>query len=120
MAIKTVINYLWPKLEKQSEFAKDIAKICSLISDCISMHHPLVLEIRYLFCLYVSGNCWGSREKWEGIVKGYNYSLPKFANTIREDETFRKRVIQMLESEKLKLIESAENGDNSAIPRLLE
>lgn len=85
---------------------KDFLKIYSLISDLILCHHPITLDIRYLFCqqLNSKGECWGSREEWESYIKDGcdDHTLTEWLKILFTNKYFRKDVVKVLQAEKEK------------------
>lgn len=80
---------------------KDLIIILKLISDLMQLAHPIIQDIRYLFCQVLSnGRCWDSREEWDMGIRGWNYSLVNFIKVLIKDNLFRKNIIKVLLIEK--------------------
>jgi len=89
----------------------DIKTILELISKCIYLDHPLILEIRWQFHIILSEiegfKPWPSREEWEIYVADYcQYNLFTLAKSILEGSSFRRITIAVLkhEVEKMEII----------------
>ncbi len=80
---------------------KDLVRIYNLISELMLLGHPIIQDIRYLFCQRLNGKCWDSREQWEGIVRDWHYSLNGFVKLVLRDKSFRQNIIKVLSLEKV-------------------
>lgn len=91
------------------KIVEDFVTILKLVSSCIRLSHPVILDIRYFFHLKVGGlynsNTWG-REEWEEyIVEHCEYDLSMFVRALCRDKWFRENIITVLKDEISKLEE---------------
>jgi len=82
---------------------RDLIRIYNLISDLMLLGHPIVQDIRYLFCVRLNDKCWNSREQWDEVVSDWHYSLSRFVRLVLRDKSFRRNIIKVLLLEKDKL-----------------
>jgi hypothetical protein len=81
--------------------------IINLISSCIYLDHPIVLDIRWQFHVSLSEidnlEQWESREKWEKLIKSYKYTVFTFLRDVFQRSSFRKDIVTVLEYEIMNL-----------------
>jgi len=93
----------------------DLRNIFFLVSDCIQLNHPIVLDIRYLFTetlgYFLSVDSQRTREEWGQLVtseyKGepnYQWTFTSFIKILLIRKIYRKRVVSVLEYERDKLL----------------
>ena len=82
---------------------KTMPEIIILISECVYLDHPIILDIRWGFHLSLSKiegfEPWESRGKWEECIRGYKYTLFSLCKSLIIHKNFRENTIAILRFE---------------------
>ncbi len=100
---------------ERASLNKDIKTIYRLVSDLIYLHHPITMDIRWLFhkrLAFLDGReGWESRQAWHELVSTYHYSAWKFIKGLLSDTRFRENAIRTLSAERDELLERFDDFD---------
>ena len=90
--------------DKRANLNKNIKTIYRLVSDLVYLHHPITMDIRWLFHKRLASldgrEGWAAREVWHELVSTYHYSLWQFIKSVLTHNSFSKSIIRVLSAER--------------------